>query len=168
MMPLMSKSDKHIKHSIPFRAQVRSHILSNGHHVVQTMTPVEGFTQANQKVVDAVEDELVTGLSPDQKEAVVQTGKDLLADQMKTADESDLSCLPSLAIEDIAVTAPSYGPLDPCLEGQRGVVTSQPTNGVVFFRALLDTAGPVQDSKYYPMFVSLLTDMGAGTKYDYR
>lgn len=139
------------------------HILSNLHHVVQTMSPVEGFTENNQKVVDSVEEELVTGLSPTQKDHVVQTGRELLEDQMKKANEADMACLPTLAIEDIAATAPTYA-LD---TWGRGVVTSQPTNGVVFFRALLDTAG-VQDSKYYPMFTSLLTEMGAGAKYDYR
>ena len=79
--------------------QVKQYILSNSHHVVQTMSPVEGFTEDNQKVVDSVEQELVTGLSPAQRDQVVQTGRDLLEDQMKKANEADMACLPTLAIK---------------------------------------------------------------------
>ena len=65
--------------------------------------------------------ELVTRpeLSQSQKEEVVATGAELLEDQMKKADESAMACLPTLAIKDIAVTAPVYN-LDPL---GRGFVT---------------------------------------------
>ena len=98
---------------------MREHLISNPHRVVQTMSPVEGFTEDNQKVIDSVEEELIGQLSQSQKEEVVATGAELLEDQMKKADESTMACLPTLAIEDIAVIAPVYN-LDPL---SRGFVT---------------------------------------------
>ena len=74
--------------------------------------------------------ELVTRpeLSQSQKEEVVATGAELLEDQMKKADESAMACLPTLAIKDIAVTAPVYN-LDPL---SRGFVTRHGVKQSIF------------------------------------
>ena len=43
--------------------KVREHLISNPHRVVQTMSPVESFTEDNQRVIDSVEEELIGQLS---------------------------------------------------------------------------------------------------------
>lgn len=46
-------------------------------------------------------------------------------------------------------------------------MSTQPTNGVCFFRAMVDTS-EVENDEYYNLFLGLLTSMGAGGKYDFR
>ena len=150
--------------------QVKEYFSNNTHYVVQTMTPKDGYTEENQAVVDEVERKLISQLSDEDKKQVVETGKQLLEQQMQKASEESMACLPTLTIGDIAANAPNYDLNDYNFNQSgltKGIVTNQPTNGVAFFRAIMDTSD-IEDNKYYSMFVSLLTSMGAGSKYDYR
>ena len=102
---------------------------------------------------------------------VIETGKKLLLKQSTKECEDDIACLPSLKIEDISTTAPVFKVQDfwpdvPSFKF-KGQISAQPTNGVSFFRAMIDTKD-IQNEPYYHWFVGLLTSMGAGEKYNFR
>ena len=147
---------------------VRKYFVDNPHHIVLTMTPKETYTEDNEKLLDSIETKLVSSLNAEQKDEVIETGKKLLSNQSEKEDEDSVACLPSLSIADIKEKAPDYPTeifqFTPSIKGQ---ICVQPTNGVSFFRILIDAA-PIQNHPYYHWFVGLLTSMGAGKKLDFR
>lgn len=147
---------------------VEKYFVNNSHHMVLTMTPKETYVEDNQKVLDEIEEKMVSSLSIDEKQSVITIGKTLLEKQSIKEDEGKVASLPSLSVEDIVECAPIYE-----IETHQfpnlvnAQISKQPTNGVSRFRALLNT-DCIQNEPYYHWFVGLLTSMGAGEKHDFR
>ena len=147
---------------------VEKYFVNNSHHVVLTMAPKETYVEESQKVLDEIEEKMIYALSPDQKTSVINTGKELLNKQSIKEDENNVACLPSLTIADIVETAPTYQVETHQFSNLvKAQISKQPTNGVSFFRAMLNT-DCIQNEPYYHWFVGLLTSMGAGEKLDFR
>ena len=148
--------------------KVLKYFVENSHHMVLTMTPNDTYVEENQRQIDEVENKLISDLTKNEKDSVIEIGKQLLEKQSAQEKEDEIACLPSLKITDIVEDAPVYElekfQFDDSVQAQ---ISLQPTNGVAFFRALLDTEA-IQNEKYYHWFVGLLTSMGAGRKYDFR
>ena len=151
--------------------KVHRYFVSNQHYVLLTMAPKEGYLEESEKVIGAVEKRLIDQLTDSDRKDVISTSQELLREQMEVTTSEMLSCLPTLTIKDIKEKAPRY-----VLENHRftnsptfgdGYISTQPTNGVAFMRALFDTKD-VQSDRFYPLFLGLLTSMGAGNKYDFR
>ena len=150
------------------KEMVRKYFVNNSHHLVLTMTPKDTYLQENQKVLDEIEEKKISCLSSDEKTSVINTGKELLEQQSIKEDESNVACLPSLSVEDIAEKAPVYNVESHEFSNPvKAQISKQPTNGVSYFRALLNT-DEIQNEPYYHWFVGLISSMGAGDKYDFR
>ncbi|KAG5265276.1 hypothetical protein AALO_G00240460 [Alosa alosa] len=104
-------------------------------------------------------------LSQSDRQHIYQKGLELLSAQ--NADQ-DASCLPALKVSDIEPTIPHT----PVQMGSAGGVPvqycEQPTNGMVYFRALSNiNTLPEALKPYVPLFCSVVTRMGCG-QLDYR
>ena len=147
---------------------VEKYFVDNSHHMILTMTPKDTYVEDNQQLLDSLESKLINNLSESEKASVIECGKKLLHNQSTEENEEDIACLPSLSIADIVEKAPVYAKenfrFSKSIEGQ---ISIQPTNGVSFFRAFLDTDA-IQDEPYYNWFIGLLSSMGAGNKFDFR
>lgn len=138
---------------------VKQYLKENKHKLVQTMNPVENFSELEQKQFDELEQKLREDLSEGDKEVIHAKCLEL---QKMQDDKEDASCLPTLKVADIS----SYY-LGTVLD-QRMIcntpvqVSAQPTNEVSYFRAMIDTSTLPADLKpYLPIFTSVLTKMGA-------
>jgi Zn-dependent M16 (insulinase) family peptidase len=109
----------------------------------------------------------VAALDAAQREGLLQQGLTLQEEQMKP---TDVSCLPTLSMADLAPHPEPYETSDTTLAKKVPTqICLQPTNSVTHFRALLDTSriDPKLRSDYLPLFLAVATKMGTA-KHDYR
>jgi len=138
---------------------VEKHIKNNPHKLVQTMSPVEDYSEAEQAEFDQLERELRGGLTEEDKaeihsKAVVLAG---LQDE-----KEDTSCLPSLRLADISEVVEGVEMQQLQLQSVPVQLAAQPTNELTYFRALLDTqAVPADLQHLLPVFAAVLTRLGA-------
>ncbi len=156
----MSKNPRYLQE------KVKAYFVDNPHHVVLSMVPDESFTKTQEEQLEAVRERQLQKLSAEEREQLHAAGKELEDAQ---SQKDDLSCLPTLRVDDIAANLPKYAIQRSELSG--GVpaqLSRQPTNGIAFFRALLSTRDlPENLLPLLPLFTSVLSSMGAG-RYDFR
>jgi Zn-dependent M16 (insulinase) family peptidase len=139
---------------------VRERLLANPHKLVQTMVPDLEHSDREQEQFRLLEQGLRAGLTDVEDAAIRQKCVELA--QLQDVQE-DMSCLPSLRVADIPLHLPATELQHFALAGQVPVqVAVQPTNGVSYFRALLDTSAvPADLQPLLPVFASVLTKLGA-------
>lgn len=138
---------------------------NNTHRLTLSMSPEEAYLE---KQAEAEEEKLrrkVQTLSEEQKGEIYRKGLELLSVQSQT---QDASCLPALKVSDIEPTIA----VTPVEMGSAGGVPvqycEQPTNGMVYFRAMCSLNTLPQDLKIYvPLFCNVITKLGCGAM-DYR
>ena len=139
---------------------IKKYIKDNPHKLVQTMSPVDDYKEAEQADFDKLEATLRKDLSDKDKAEIHSKCLEL---QKMQSDKEDASCLPTLLVTDIS---DQYQPTvmeSISLAECPVLVTSQPTNEVSYFRALIGTKELEEDLKpYLPIFSMVLTRMGAG------
>jgi len=138
---------------------VKMYLKDNSHKLVQTMSPVDNYSDMEQKQFDALELKLREKLSDNEKELIHTKCLEL---QKMQDEKEDASCLPTLKVSDISsdYLGTSVDQLMICNTPVQ--VSVQPTNEVSYFRALIDTSSIPADLKpYLPIFTSVLTKMGA-------
>ncbi|KAG0345907.1 Mitochondrial presequence protease, partial [Podila humilis] len=141
-----------------FQNLISKYLLSNPHKLVFTMTPSPDYGAE----VAANETARLMGktsvLTPADKEAIYEQGQALLKNQEQV---EDVSCLPTLKVEDISKKARTYA-----LE--HSAVNSVPvqwrptlTNGITYFRGISVIPGLTPElKKYLPLFTDSLTSLG--------
>merc|ERR1719410_1482071 len=124
------------------------------------MSPVDDYKEAEQADFDKLEATLRKDLTDKDKAEIHSKCLEL---QKMQSEKEDASCLPSLLVSDIS---DQYQPtvMEPISLAEYPVlVTSQPTNEVSYFRALIGTKNLEEELKpYLPIFSMVLTKMGAG------
>ncbi|XP_069504122.1 presequence protease, mitochondrial [Ambystoma mexicanum] len=146
--------------------KVQQYFKDNLHRLTLSMSPDPCY---NDKKVAVEEEKLkkkILALSEDEKKQTYEKGLELIALQSKP---QDASCLPALKLSDIEPTIP-FTELETDLAAGDVPIQycPQPTNGMVYFRAICSLNSlPEELRPYVPLFCNVLTKMGCGA-YDYR
>lgn len=145
--------------------KVQHYFKENTHRLTLSMSPDEAYLEKQAKAEEEKLQKKIQALSDGDRKDIYEKGLELLAAQSKT---QDASCLPALKVSDIEPTIP----ITPVQIGTAGGVPvqycEQPTNGLVYFRAMCSLNTLPEDLRLYvPLFCSVITRMGCGTL-DYR
>ncbi|KAM4551302.1 presequence protease, mitochondrial [Odontesthes bonariensis] len=145
--------------------KVKHYFRENTHRLTLSMSPDEAYLEKQARAEEKKLEEKIHGLSDSDRKEIYDKGLELLAAQSKT---QDASCLPALRVSDIEPTIP----ITPFHMSTAGAVPvqycEQPTNGLVYFRAMCSLNTLPEDLRLYvPLFCGILTKMGCGTL-DYR
>ncbi|AWP03603.1 putative presequence protease mitochondrial [Scophthalmus maximus] len=145
--------------------KVKHYFKENTHRLTLSMSPDEAYLEKQAKAEEEKLQRKIQTLSDSDRKEIYEKGLELLATQSET---QDASCLPALKVCDIAPTIP----VTPVQIGSAGGVPvqycEQPTNGLVYFRAMCSLNTLPEDLRLYvPLFCSVVTRMGSGGL-DYR
>uniref|UniRef100_A0A2K6SEG9 Presequence protease, mitochondrial n=1 Tax=Saimiri boliviensis boliviensis TaxID=39432 RepID=A0A2K6SEG9_SAIBB len=136
--------------------KVKQYFKNNQHKLTLSMRPDDKYREKQAQVEAMKLKQKVEALSPRDRQQIYEKGLELRTQQSKP---QDASCLPALKVSDIEPTIPATE-LDVVLTAGDIPVQycSQPTNGVVYFRAFcgLNTL-PEELRPYVPLFCSVLT-----------
>uniref|UniRef100_A0A9J8D6M0 Presequence protease, mitochondrial n=1 Tax=Cyprinus carpio carpio TaxID=630221 RepID=A0A9J8D6M0_CYPCA len=160
---LLHKIEIQMKHqSTSFGLALAS---DNAHRLTLTMSPDERFLEKQAEAEEQKLQQKIQNLSDADHKDIYEKGLQLLAAQSTT---QDASCLPALKVSDIEPIIP-YTPVQPGTAGGVPVqYCEQPTNGMVYFRAMCNLNSLPEDLKIYvPLFCSVITKLGCG-ELDYR
>ncbi|KAJ8272468.1 hypothetical protein GJAV_G00089420 [Gymnothorax javanicus] len=144
--------------------KVRKYFKENTHRLTLSMSPEEGFFEKQAEAEQLKLQQKVQSLSDGERREIYEKGLQLLAAQ---SSPQDASCLPALKVSDIEPSIPGT----PVEMGTTGGVPvqycEQPTNGMVYFRALCSLNTLPEDLKdYVPLFCNVITKLGcAGLDY---
>ncbi len=147
-----------------FEQLIRRQLLDNPHRVTLLLKPDTELGPQQQAQVRAELDRITAGLNEDEKQQLVEQG---LALKKAQEEPEDLSCLPTLELNDIppqehavAVSQERLGPVN-------SYWFDQPTNGIATVALNFGLDGLTEEQlAYLPIFSSLLSQIGAG-KRDY-
>ncbi|KAI1242608.1 hypothetical protein IHE44_0000141 [Lamprotornis superbus] len=146
--------------------KVKTYFKDNPHKLTLSMSPEEDYHDKQAKMEAEKLEKKVNALSEEEKTQIFEKGLELIALQSKP---QDTSCLPALKVSDIEPKIP-FTVLETALTADEIPVQycAQPTNGVVYFRAVssLNTL-PEELKPYVPLFCNVITKMGCGAL-DYR
>uniref|UniRef100_A0AAQ5XQH9 Presequence protease, mitochondrial n=1 Tax=Amphiprion ocellaris TaxID=80972 RepID=A0AAQ5XQH9_AMPOC len=132
--------------------KVKHYFKENTHRLTLSMSPEDDYLEKQAKAEEEKLHKKIEVLSDGDRKEIYEKGLELLAAQSKT---QDASCLPALKVSDIEPTIP-ITPVE-----TRGVPVQyceQPTNGLVYFRAMCSLNTLPDDLKLYvPLFCSVIT-----------
>uniref|UniRef100_A0AAX7UMP8 Presequence protease, mitochondrial n=1 Tax=Astatotilapia calliptera TaxID=8154 RepID=A0AAX7UMP8_ASTCA len=137
----------------------------NTHRLTLSMSPEESYLEKQAKAEEEKLQKKIEVLSDSDRKQIYEKGLELLAAQSRT---QDVSCLPALKVSDIEPTIPITPVQISTAGGVPVQYCEQPTNGLVYFRALCNLNTLPEDLKVFvPLFCSVITKMGCGAL-DYR
>uniref|UniRef100_A0A665XFA6 Pitrilysin metalloproteinase 1 n=1 Tax=Echeneis naucrates TaxID=173247 RepID=A0A665XFA6_ECHNA len=145
--------------------KVKHYFKENTHRLTLSMSPDESYLEKQAQAEEEKLQKKIQTLTDSDRNEIYKKGLELLAAQSKT---QDASCLPALKVSDIEPAIP----ITPVQMGSAGCVPvqycEQPTNGLVYFRAMCSLNTLPEDLRLYvPLFCSVITRMGSGGL-DYR
>lgn len=145
--------------------KVKHYFKENTHRLTLSMSPEDTYLEKQAKAEEEKLHKKIEVLSDGDRKEIYEKGLELLAAQSKT---QDASCLPALKVSDIEPKIP-ITPVEMSFIGDVPVqYCEQPTNGIVYFRAMCSLNSLPDDLKLYvPLFCSIITKMGCGDL-DYR
>ncbi|XP_065809369.1 presequence protease, mitochondrial-like [Labrus bergylta] len=145
--------------------KVKHYLKENTHRLTLSMSPDEVYLEKQAKAEEEKLQKKIHALSDSDKKDIYEKGLELLAAQSKT---QDASCLPALKVSDIEPTIPVTPVQISTAVGVPVQYCEQPTNGLVYFRAMCSLNTLPEDLRLYvPLFCSVVTKMGCGGL-DYR
>uniref|UniRef100_A0A8C5SVS6 Presequence protease, mitochondrial n=1 Tax=Laticauda laticaudata TaxID=8630 RepID=A0A8C5SVS6_LATLA len=146
--------------------KVKQYFKDNPHRLTLSMSPDAAFHDKQAATEADKLKEKVEALSEEEKKQIYEKGLELLDLQSKP---QDTSCLPALKVSDIEPRIP-FTELEMAHTAEDIPVQycAQPTNGIVYFRAIssLNTL-PEELRPYVPLFCRVITKMGCGA-FNYR
>ncbi|XP_060681082.1 presequence protease, mitochondrial isoform X2 [Hemiscyllium ocellatum] len=145
--------------------KVKHYFKENAHQLSLSMSPDESYLKNQAQLEKEKLQEKVNSLSMEEKKEIYKKGLELIAAQSRPQDASSL---PALKVSDIQQTF-SLTPVEMTYIDEVPVqYCSQPTNGVVYFKAFTNLNTLPEDLKpYVPLFCNVITRMGCGNL-DYR
>ncbi|KAL8207328.1 UNVERIFIED_CONTAM: Presequence protease, mitochondrial [Gekko kuhli] len=150
------KEDPHF-----LQKKVKQYFKDNPHQLTLSMSPDEAFYDKQATLEAEKLKEKIEVLSEEEKKQTYEKGLELRDLQSKP---QDTSCLPVLKVSDIEPQITFTEP-ETSLTAEDVPVQycAQPTNGVLYFRAVssLNTL-PEELRPYVPLFCSVITKMGCG------
>ncbi|XP_071756138.2 presequence protease, mitochondrial [Centroberyx gerrardi] len=145
--------------------KVQHYFKENTHRLTLSMSPDEAYLEKQARAEEEKLQQKIQTLSDSHKKEIYDKGLELLAAQSQT---QDVSCLPALKVSDIEPTI-NITPVE--MGAAAGVPVQyceQPTNGMVYFRAMCSLNTLPEDLRLYvPLFCTAITKMGCGGL-DYR
>jgi len=147
-----------------FENLIRSWLLDNQHRVNLCLHPDPSLTKIMEEKEQQRLKDIESQLTDNDRQQLVNQAKIL---QQAQEEKEDVSCLPTLELEDIDPKEPEVASDSVTLGNHTVSVYPQPTNGLAYFNLYFPLSG--LDSElhpYLPLFSSLLTQIGAG-KYSY-
>ncbi|XP_071541683.1 presequence protease, mitochondrial-like [Panulirus ornatus] len=141
--------------------KIAEYFKKNTHKYTLTMSPQLDYEAKAQKAEEALLGEQVSALTNDDHVRIWEQGHILAR---KQEEEEDPSCLPTLQVSDISRNVSPVLLTDITLSGGVPVqISDQPTNGITYFSAVLDTQDiPDHLRSLVPLFCGVVTRMGAG------
>ncbi|XP_072296648.1 presequence protease, mitochondrial isoform X2 [Eucyclogobius newberryi] len=145
--------------------KVQQYFKENTHRLTLSMSPDEEYLEKQAKAEEEKLQRKVQALTEDDRKQIYEKGLELLSAQ---AAPQDASCLPALRVSDIdPVTARTPVQIS-SVGGVPVQFCEQPTNGLVYFRALCNLNSLPEDLRpLVPLFCAVITKMGCGSM-DYR
>ncbi|XP_035222726.1 presequence protease, mitochondrial-like isoform X2 [Stegodyphus dumicola] len=141
--------------------KVVQYFKNNNHKLTLIMSPVDNFEAEQQAKEKQLLESTIANLSDDEKVKIYNDGLELAKHQ----ESNDASCLPSLQIDDVVKIAEETPLKFTSLDSVKVQLCEQPTNEVVYFKALVDIASIAEeDIMLLPLFCSIITQMGAGKR----
>ncbi|XP_015602096.1 presequence protease, mitochondrial [Cephus cinctus] len=148
-----------------FENLVEKYLARNSHRLVLTMSPDERTEQKIAAAENNILKRKLEALSEDDLQKIYDDGQKLLAEQQK---KEDVDVLPTLTIQDIKKDIERYEIKDLKIHDVPLQMSIQPTNGVCYYRAIVNTRDISLELKdLVPLFNSIVTKMGT-KNYDYR
>uniref|UniRef100_A0A7N8XF73 Pitrilysin metalloproteinase 1 n=1 Tax=Mastacembelus armatus TaxID=205130 RepID=A0A7N8XF73_9TELE len=145
--------------------KVKQYFKENTHRLTLSMSPDEAYLEKQAKTEEEKLQEKIQALTDSDRKDIYEKGLELLAAQSKTQDASSL---PALKVSDIEPTIPITPVHISTAGGVPVQYCEQPTNGLVYFRAMCSLNTLPEDLRLYvPLFCSVITKMGCGPL-DYR
>lgn len=137
---------------------VDKYLLNNNHKLVMTMSPENNFEELRKESEEKLLKEKLAPLSDTDKENIYQQGLELRKQQDAI---QDVTCLPSLSINDLKKTTDSVPLIRENIDNTPVFIFPQPTNQVTYFRSLINTSHLSDDLKILiPLFCNVVTRMG--------
>uniref|UniRef100_A0A673M937 Presequence protease, mitochondrial n=1 Tax=Sinocyclocheilus rhinocerous TaxID=307959 RepID=A0A673M937_9TELE len=135
--------------------KVQHYFKDNTHRLTLTMSPDESFLEKQAEAEEQKLHQKIQNLSDADHKDIYEKGLQLLAAQ---STAQDASCLPALKVSDIEPIIP-YTPVQLGTAGGVPVqYCEQPTNGMVYFRAMCNLNSLPEDLKIYvPLICSVIT-----------
>ncbi|XP_066441695.1 presequence protease, mitochondrial isoform X2 [Eleutherodactylus coqui] len=162
----INKFRKCLKENPTFlQEKVKQYFQDNLHTMTLSMSPDESYYEKKAQLENEKLNQKVKALAEEERKQVYEKGLELLELQSKP---QDASCLPALKVSDIEPTIP-HTDLELAYAGEVPVqYSAQPTNGMVYFRAISSLNSLPEELKpYVPLFCSVISKMGCGV-YNYR
>lgn len=153
------KSDKNY-----WKDLIEKHFLNNKHQLILNMTPDQLFEEKRKDAEKALLEDKISRLSDIDKQTVLYEGMELKKIQESKDDPSVLPCLNPA--NDISRDLSYRTELK--FDKHNGVniqLCEQPTNEVVYFRAITNVGDKVRELgllDYLPLFCDVATKLGAG------
>uniref|UniRef100_A0A8C2YZQ1 Pitrilysin metalloproteinase 1 n=1 Tax=Cyclopterus lumpus TaxID=8103 RepID=A0A8C2YZQ1_CYCLU len=142
--------------------KVQHYFKENTHRLTLSMSPDKAYLEKQAKAEEEKLQKKIGALSDADRKEIYEKGLELLVAQ---SENQDASCLPALKVSDIEPTMP-ITPVQ--ISGVPVQCCEQPTNGLVYFRAMCSLNTLPEDLRLYiPLFCSIITKMGCGAL-DYR
>uniref|UniRef100_A0AAX7TFN7 Presequence protease, mitochondrial n=1 Tax=Astatotilapia calliptera TaxID=8154 RepID=A0AAX7TFN7_ASTCA len=136
--------------------KVRQYFKENTHRLTLSMSPEESYLEKQAKAEEEKLQKKIEVLSDSDRKQIYEKGLELLAAQSRT---QDVSCLPALKVSDIEPTIPITPVQISTAGGVPVQYCEQPTNGLVYFRALCNLNTLPEDLKVFvPLFCSVITN----------
>ncbi|XP_042338875.1 presequence protease, mitochondrial-like, partial [Plectropomus leopardus] len=127
----------------------------NTHRLTLSMSPDEAYLEKQAKAEEEMLQKKIQALSDSDRKDIYEKGLELLAAQSKS---QDASCLPALKMSDIEPTIPITPVQISTAGGVPVQYCEQPTNGLVYFRAMCSLNTLPEDlQRYVPLFCSVIT-----------
>ncbi|XP_053507723.1 presequence protease, mitochondrial isoform X1 [Ictalurus furcatus] len=145
--------------------KVQHYFKDNTHRLILSMSPDAQYMEKRNKAEQEKLQQKVQALTDADYKDIYEKGLQLLSEHSKT---HDTSCLPALKVSDIEPTIPHTSVQMGTAGGVPVQYCEQPTNGMVYFRAMCNLNTLPEDLKIYvPLFCNIITKLGCG-KLDYR
>nr|WP_320050352.1 insulinase family protein [uncultured Desulfuromonas sp.] len=147
-----------------FENLIRTWLLNNPHRVNLCLYPDPQLSKKMEQEEQQRLEQINTTLTDTDRQHLIEQAQLL---QQAQEEKEDLSCLPTLELEDIDPQEPEI-PSETLQLGDHNVMFyPQPTNGLAYFNLYFPISGLDATLRpYLPLFCSLLTQVGAG-QYSY-
>ncbi|XP_063308713.1 presequence protease, mitochondrial [Pelobates fuscus] len=145
--------------------KLKQYFKDNQHQMTLSMSPEENYKDKQLQLETEKLNQKVKALSEEERKQIYEKGLKLIELQSKP---EDVSFLPAIKVSEIERCIPNTE-LEIAYSGGVPVqYCPQPTNGMVYFRAISSLNPLPEELKpYVPLFCSVVTKMGCGA-YNYR
>ncbi|OQY19810.1 MAG: peptidase M16 [Desulfobacteraceae bacterium 4572_35.1] len=143
-----------------FENLIRTWLLDNNHRITLCLYPDKELQAKMDKQEQKQLEQIKKNLSIKEQEQIVSQAAQL---QQSQEEKEDLSCLPTLELEDIEKDEPEIDKQKVKLNGTDVSIFPQPTNGIGYFELCFSCDHIDKAMRpYLPLFCGLLTQIGAG------